>query len=293
MHDRTGFTLIELLVVITIIVVLLALLTPALDKAIYQAELAVCAANQKAVVNAVVAYAAGSRRYYPQRAGQRAGINWHPAWIYNGNDALNALGAAATTQTGELSKQDDRIVLRSFLALNKHLNDPLTGPLDFEDIDADAHAYSTTALWFGFGYDNFGGMYKIGDRIRWTGNIGWSGRRGAGSYNLLVSDRDMPHQGGRIQSTHPDRDGRMVNRVCQNERFDLEATGTGADSLKLTISTWTGLTPRGESDLNYGFQDGSVRRYDQLKYNDTDMDTVPSSSNGTRDWALLVPPPDR
>lgn len=39
-----AFTLIELLVVITIIVVLLALLVPALDKAIYQAQLSVCAA---------------------------------------------------------------------------------------------------------------------------------------------------------------------------------------------------------------------------------------------------------
>ena len=40
----TAFTLIELLVVITIIVILLAMLAPAPDKAIYLAELAVCAA---------------------------------------------------------------------------------------------------------------------------------------------------------------------------------------------------------------------------------------------------------
>lgn len=40
-----GFTLIELLVVVTIIVVLLALLVPSLDKAIEAAERTVCAAN--------------------------------------------------------------------------------------------------------------------------------------------------------------------------------------------------------------------------------------------------------
>jgi prepilin-type N-terminal cleavage/methylation domain-containing protein len=44
-HDRCAFTLVELLVVITIIVVLLAMLAPALDKAIEAAGRAVCAAN--------------------------------------------------------------------------------------------------------------------------------------------------------------------------------------------------------------------------------------------------------
>src|ERR1041385_7046662 len=46
-NRMTAFTLIELLVVVTIIVVLLALLTPALDRAIYRAELLRCGANQK------------------------------------------------------------------------------------------------------------------------------------------------------------------------------------------------------------------------------------------------------
>lgn len=44
---RTAFMIAEVLVVITIVVVLLSLLARALDQAIYQAELATCAANMK------------------------------------------------------------------------------------------------------------------------------------------------------------------------------------------------------------------------------------------------------
>src|SRR5688572_20534128 len=62
-----AFTLIELLVVITIIVVLLALLTPALDKAIYAAELAVCGAQMRGVAQSTIAYAMEYERTYPNR----------------------------------------------------------------------------------------------------------------------------------------------------------------------------------------------------------------------------------
>lgn len=85
-----AFTLVELLVVVTIIVVLLSLLAPAMDTAIYQAELAVCGTSQRATAAGAIAYAMGSARRYPDRAGVRERAAWNPAWIYNGNEALNA-----------------------------------------------------------------------------------------------------------------------------------------------------------------------------------------------------------
>jgi prepilin-type N-terminal cleavage/methylation domain-containing protein len=57
MESVIGFTIVELLVVITIIVVLLALLMPGLDRAIYQAELAVCGSRLKSLGAAVSTYA--------------------------------------------------------------------------------------------------------------------------------------------------------------------------------------------------------------------------------------------
>ena len=60
-----AFTLVELLVVVTIIVILLALLTPALDKAVVQAQLAVCGARQKAMGNIFITYATESKQMLP------------------------------------------------------------------------------------------------------------------------------------------------------------------------------------------------------------------------------------
>jgi prepilin-type N-terminal cleavage/methylation domain-containing protein len=70
MHDtRPGFTLLELLVVIAIIVVLLALLTPALDRAIYEAELVQCASRLRVWGGIAHAFGFDHRRDLPMAFG--------------------------------------------------------------------------------------------------------------------------------------------------------------------------------------------------------------------------------
>src|SRR5688572_16271253 len=104
---RHAFTLIELLVVVAIIVVLLAMLTPALDKAIYAAELTVCGANMKVIGTAVTSYASNQRRYYPNRTLAE-------------NRAMNISG----------NGKDFRPAISPYLSINKNLIDPFCKPVD-------------------------------------------------------------------------------------------------------------------------------------------------------------------
>jgi prepilin-type N-terminal cleavage/methylation domain-containing protein/prepilin-type processing-associated H-X9-DG protein len=64
-HHANAFTLIELLVVVTIIVVLLALLTPALDQAIMSGERARCGANEHQIGLALQMYLLDYKGRYP------------------------------------------------------------------------------------------------------------------------------------------------------------------------------------------------------------------------------------
>jgi len=63
---RSGFTLVELLVTISIIVMLISLLTPAIGRAIAKAESVRCANNLSQVGIAVLNYAADNDNRFPQ-----------------------------------------------------------------------------------------------------------------------------------------------------------------------------------------------------------------------------------
>jgi len=274
-----AFTLVELLVVITIIVVLLALLAPALDKAIYQAELAVCGARWRAIASGATVYAMDNKRSYPYRAGVREGTVWAPSTIYNGSPSWNAFVNGLATQV-DMTVYDDRPILRTFLSLTGHLNDPLTGKLDFEAVDIDANADAVPSMWFGFNYPNQRGMTRVGDRWRYSNPaIGADWR-----FDVLVSDTVIMNGTTNVQSSHPDDAGKMINRVHQND----DKTTPGFKFIK---SFWwsNNGTGRGFVDINYALQDGSVERYNGIGMLDSDMARVPYYNYGVGWWSTLPP----
>jgi prepilin-type N-terminal cleavage/methylation domain-containing protein len=275
---RRAFTLIELLVVITIIVVLLALLTPAMDQAIYSAELAVCAAKLDAVATGVQTYAMDYRRSYPYRAGVHQGGTtidtgdtflatsaWHPHKVWNGGG-----GAAAP---------DDRRLLRNYMGINAALNDPLSRKADLDGARAGSHTYASYYLWFGFKFAGNKGLDKVGDKLTWTeGGVSWR-------FDILAGDQDDVRFADAIPATfasHPDRSGLLRSELYQD-----------AGSPQSVVSRWAiqGPGQRGTLDMNFVFAAGHVARVERVEADQDDrMIKVPVFNGGTHtltQWSHL------
>lgn len=145
-------------------------------------------------------------------------------------------------------------------------------------------------LWFGFGYRGQQGMMRLGDRTTGRSSDGVVRR-----FDVLCSDRDVMQfaNQNRTQTGHPDAEDITRKIVLQNGQLDLEVSGTGADSLKMTASMWAAVRPRGEVELNFAYQDGSVRRFDGVGFFDPEMDNLPDLSDSRHDWYATMPPENR
>jgi prepilin-type N-terminal cleavage/methylation domain-containing protein len=260
---RSAFTLIELLVVITIIVVLLSLLAPALDQAIHQAQLAQCAGNIKAGVDGGLHYAFDHKRHYAPR-----GSGGHMPNFVRLQGDYDLVGP-----------------LLAYIGIATYL-DPFTGGIDLsQEANDDITQLVANQAWY---YD-WGGtnwrmdkkLRKVGDRMEYT-PVDESGSR---SSSVLVSDFDMYDNPRReAYAGHPDEAGGLnFERRLQNANnpylFNLPIQ-------KVTLHWWevTGaahLPQRGPIDSNYGFDDGSVRRYHQVLINDERMSRVQDAPNLT------------
>jgi len=248
---RSAFTLVELLVVITIIVVLLAMLAPAMDKAIYQAELAVCGAHQDGIASGVLSYAAENKRHYPHRASKRRG-------------AADMADIIVVSVPG-----DDRPYLRNHVSLDL-LVDPLVEEVDLSPEatvpnQRGVQVHSTVSLWFGIQYSgNKGGkgLFKIGDRLEYDRD----------RFSTLVSDLDGIYGGTGAFSSHPDAAQVLSPEVYRNEPLSRAASdlGLGAAFTPTTLSRWSnfGVWKRGPVDTNYAFDDGSVQRYSGIRWDE-------------------------
>lgn len=251
MRGSHAFTIVELLVVVTIIVVLLALLTPALEKAIYQADLAVCATQLKAIATEATIYAMDYRRRYPYRGD-----------LLETKVTTNALQPLYKWRPDQLSRGTDhdlREVLRGYIQVNKMLLDPLAGDVDLERTQRDTHVFGSYAMWFGWTYTYRGrpekGMKKIGDHWAWLDR----------EFNLIAGDHVSFES--YAQNSHPDADdvSRLFNLQDQpSHNFDVP-------TVNFTLSRWVHLNvPRGLVDLNFAYADGGVQRINGVKNNETD-----------------------
>jgi prepilin-type N-terminal cleavage/methylation domain-containing protein len=239
---RYAFTLIELLVVVTIIVVLLSLLTPAMDKAIYQTELTLCATRLKTIATGVAMYAVAFKRYYPHRPGVHdPAAGWVAIQLYNAASPVFSNGIP----------YDDRTTMSAAFDINALLTCPFSGKVDYVNSKPDSFINSNYSPWFGFGFPDNPGMFKLGDRL------GWDNRK----FSVVAGDWDHVLRGGpNYYGSHPDSSGRMTHSVLQDQGLPA--------GLKWTLSRWelNGDYRRLPVDLNYAFDNGAVQRYDSVLY---------------------------
>jgi prepilin-type N-terminal cleavage/methylation domain-containing protein len=253
-----GFTLVELLVVIAIITVLLALLVPALDKAVYQATLAICAGQIRTHITGVQQYAFDHKRYFPDRKAYQSD--------------LNAPTILKSRNNNTLEWHDDRPMLKEYMAINLHL-DPLAGKVDLEGDEEFTAVYSSYALFYDWGYTN----QQVGTQH--SSRLGQPFEFEGQKFNVLLSDQDFVSVNNNwSQSSHPDKSDVMTLQEWRN----WESVGVGASQAGafVLISThWLYRNPnaprrRGLIDVNHGFQDGSVTRYNDVP-NDAERGSPP------------------
>ncbi len=259
-RTSTAFTLVELLAVVTIIVVLLALLAPALDKAVRQAEMTVCSANKHGLTVGVTSYAMDNKRRYPYRQHPDTAKSW-PWLIANGN------GGAT----------DDRPKYRKYMMLNGVFNCPQLPKIDIDGSTA-TNTFVDTNLWHGFqlrnGTTRSRGMMRIGDKLTWDWTEG-ANKKQITSTILAGSHYTVNTGTGGLNTTHQ---GTPTEAYSTTRYQDDPNTG-------YTLCLYRGVLASAKtSDQTVAFADLSVRKYNEVDWNTDDrMVHVPAWTNG-EEW---------
>ena len=248
-EPHRAFTLIELLVVVTIIVILIALLAPALERAITHAQIAVCGANLRTLGSSLTNYATDHRKSYPVRNILTGPVNS----LVRLNDGLSVLPV------------DDRPPLKGYVELNKSLNDPLCENIDAESSPSDAHLEVPYQMWWSSKWANEETFERLYSRLTYTAASSSGPMKY--TFNVLASDLDFLNGGGTgtTLSAHPDSD-KLYSLRLQNQ-----PEGTGATDARWTYTRWQKRASgfgRGATDLNYVRQDLSVIRVNQVTWDE-------------------------
>lgn len=254
MHRR-AFTLVELLVVVTIIVILLSLLAPAMSKALYQAQLAACGGgNLKVMGTGATMYAMDNKRSYPDRKIPEGDV---------------ALPINPFTLRRESIKYEIRPLLRTIFPINKTVQCPIAPQVDLEvglDDSNDpnqAEGYGASyAMYFGWQFKDknsskkWPGMFRIGDRFEYDDLLS-PDPNAVVRFNVLAGDIDLRWDVA-PQASHPDRDPPAMSPLQVVNQFFIDG--------RITLGIWSAAPgmDRGVLDTNFAFADGSVSRYNEV-----------------------------
>jgi prepilin-type N-terminal cleavage/methylation domain-containing protein/prepilin-type processing-associated H-X9-DG protein len=154
---RRAFTLIELLVVVTILVVLLALLTPSLDKAMSSAEQAFCGSAQRSLGLANQQYALMSRQWFvpvktPSHVSETDGTPTN-TWAYGVTEPwwfnLLYIELVGGRSAGRFKRTSYNAPVDYGLLIGKEITCPSAPP----------DKVSTGALWTTLGFNTTGYYY--------------------------------------------------------------------------------------------------------------------------------------
>ena len=277
-----GFTLVELLVVIAVIVVLLALLAPGLERAVYAAEMAKCMTNLKAIASGGLIYTVDYQRRY----------------FYRAHVIVGAYGAINMNLNSTEPNWDDRIIFRDYISVNEALNCPLNKKLDYVSsrsggsdagkIDPNTLCYSDYAMWMGWRVGGERGMYRLGDRFTWKNVFGTGEVHSSNA--LAASFAQCDPAGTPWYADHPDNNGLWQHWAGEN-------AGDWWNATPLYTVTWSTYKPVTYLEpyvfnMNFVMDDNSVRRIDNITPTTHEEDGV----TWTRSWtdpaaALRTPLP--
>jgi prepilin-type N-terminal cleavage/methylation domain-containing protein len=261
MNDpRFGFTLVELLVVVTIIVLLLALLAPALDRAIYQAELAVCGSQMRSLSGASLLYAMGQRRAYPGRDERSSDSAMEI------KQRVNAPGLA--TGTGGTFNVPG--LLESYIGVRAWVDPFLQGAgLRIEEAMQDPDAVLMPGYHY---YPDWGTannfitrMTRMGQKLIFDAPEGDTRR-----FGIIVADRDARMNENAGNNSHPDK--ASVQHLWGYQEGGNPWLGmgdaapfAGPTTGNVYVAWWRGARARtGLLDNHYALDDGSILRLNDV-----------------------------
>ena len=237
-QNRSGFTLVELLVVVSVIAILVSLLIPAVEQAMYQAQLSACAANMKTVATAATVYAADHQQHYPKR---HKNYSWDGLWL------------RLPPSYDSRWPFDLRAQFAPYMSVKSFL-DPMLGGVSLDDAAnrPECNIYGNYVIYTGLSLAGAPSMDKVGQRFEATDDMS-PGRPQTYEFNVIAADRNMYWNDRWSASSHSDR-GVLRNGALQ----DFEA-GAG---YYVTISYWAADGgDHNPAELNYAYVDGSVAGY--------------------------------